>query len=315
VLARSERASWLFPALLVLAAFAVYANSLRAPFLFDDVAITQNPSIRDVADLGAILSPPSDIGFRGRPVANLSAALNYAFGGLDVRGYHVVNVLIHAMAALTLFGLVRRTLERTGPAPARVSVSSRGEAANHGQPAGGGQASGRPTTVAFSAALLWTVHPLATTAVTYISQRTESLMALFYLLTLHALARSAERHAINDTRRGVAWSAVAVGTCAFGMGTKEVMITAPVAALLYDRVFLAGSFAGDVPGALANPWGAGGNVARARFRDTGSATPFRRLRFWASRRGTMLSRSRLRSRATWHWRCGRTRWSSIMDRR
>jgi protein O-mannosyl-transferase len=49
--------------------------------------------------------------FTGRPVVNLSFAVNYAIGGLSVRGYHVWNMALHVCCALLLFGVVRRTLE------------------------------------------------------------------------------------------------------------------------------------------------------------------------------------------------------------
>jgi hypothetical protein len=57
-----------------------------------------------------VLSPPRATPVAGRPLVNLSFALNYALGGLDVRGYHLFNVGIHLLAALILFGIVRRTL-------------------------------------------------------------------------------------------------------------------------------------------------------------------------------------------------------------
>ena len=66
------------------------------------------------------------------------------------------------------------------------------------------------------------VHPLTTAAVTYIVQRVESLMALFYLLTLYCSIRAS-----GQTRTGW-WTAAAIASCALGMGTKEVMVTAPV---------------------------------------------------------------------------------------
>ena len=91
------------------------------------------------------------------------------------------------------------------------------------------------TDLAFGAALLWAVHPLTTDAVTYITQRTESLMALCYLSTLYASLRSAER-------RSPLWAVAAVAACAIGMGAKESMATAPVMVILYDRIFLFDSF-------------------------------------------------------------------------
>jgi Flp pilus assembly protein TadD len=67
-------------------------------------------------------------------------------------------------------------------------------------------------------------------------QRAESLMGLLYLVTLYAVLRGA------DSRRPWIWYALAVIACALGMGTKEVMATAPIVVLLYDRAFLTGSF-------------------------------------------------------------------------
>ncbi len=207
---------WPFAVILVLAGLAAYSNTFTAPFVLDDVAsIVENPSIRQLWPLGPVLAPPAAAGVGGRPLSNLALALNFAVGGLDVRGYHAVNLVIHLAAGLTLFGVVRRTLR--GPILARRSIPA-------------------ATTVAFTAALLWQLHPLQTESVTYISQRTESLAGLFYLLTLYCFARGAQ-HA----RRG--WFPLAILVCAAGMATKEIMVTAPVIVFLFDRTFIAGSFA------------------------------------------------------------------------
>jgi len=90
----------------------------------------------------------------------------------------------------------------------------------------------------FSAALLWTLHPLQTESVTYIVQRAESLMGLFYLLTVYCFIRGAGA----DSRRHRLWFALCVAACLLGMATKEVMASAPLIVLLYDRIFVAGSF-------------------------------------------------------------------------
>jgi hypothetical protein len=94
---------------------------------------------------------------------------------------------------------------------------------------------GAANDLAFGAALLWAVHPLTTDAVTYITQRTESLMALCYLSTLYASLRSGEEHSTP-------WAVAAVAACAIGMGAKESMATAPLMVILYDRIFLFHSF-------------------------------------------------------------------------
>jgi tetratricopeptide (TPR) repeat protein len=202
-------------AFLVCAALAAYANSFAGPFVFDDLpSIPENQTIRHFA---TALSPPGGgETVTGRPVLNLSLALNHAISGDRVWSYHAANLLIHALAGLALFGNIRRTL---------MGLAGRKSGA---------------TLTAFFVALLWLVHPLQTESVTYVVQRAESLMGLFYLLTLYSFIRGAEAEGRGSSPRG--WFALAVTSCLLGMGTKEVMVSAPLIVLLYDRTFLAGSF-------------------------------------------------------------------------
>jgi tetratricopeptide (TPR) repeat protein len=197
---------------LAMAGILAYANSLSNPFVFDDQAsIVDNDRIRHVWNLSSVLFPERELAVAGRPLVNVSLAINYALGGSDVVGYHVWNILIHVVCALLLFGIVRRTLQwshRTTPLAARG------------------------TYVAFAAALLWVLHPLNSEAVDYVIQRTESMMALFYLLTLYANLRAL------TTNRSMRWQVAAVLSCAAGMACKESMVTAPVLIGLFDRVFV-----------------------------------------------------------------------------
>lgn len=201
---------------LALLVAAVYWRQLGAPFLLDDAAtLTDNPSIRDLADLGRVLNPPASSFSAGRPLLNLSFALNYALGGLDPRHYRATNVAIHIANALLLWALLAQFLRRS-PLLARRPGGARW--------------------IAPAAALLWALHPVQTVCVTYVSQRAESLMATFYLLTLLAFVR-----AVEEVRCG-RWSVLA-GCAAIGaVMVKEVAITAPLACLLLDRVLWAGSF-------------------------------------------------------------------------
>ena len=98
--------------LILVAGLWAYSNSFRGVFVLDDVrAIVQNETIRSVTAIEEVLSPPPRSTVSGRPIANLSFAINYAISALDVRSYHVLNLLIHLGCALTLFGVVRRTLQ------------------------------------------------------------------------------------------------------------------------------------------------------------------------------------------------------------
>ena len=96
--------------LLVAAGLAAYAGSLDGPFIFDDASsIPDNPTIRHLWPFAQKPFVFHGETVAGRPLLNFSFALDYALGGLDVRVYHATNVAIHILAALTLFGVLRRT--------------------------------------------------------------------------------------------------------------------------------------------------------------------------------------------------------------
>ena len=192
----------------------------------DTDAIANNPAIKSLWPLRAAMSAPSDTTLAGRPIASLSFAVNYALAPAGVRdvmapdpragdtlfldnvwGYHAFNLVVHLLAGLTLFGVLRRTLS-TPPLRDRFGRAS--------------------TALASSIALLWIVHPLQTESVTFLVQRVESLMGLFFLLTLYCAIRAAE----SDFRSST-WTMCAVAACALGMGTKETMVTAPLIVALW----------------------------------------------------------------------------------
>ncbi|HVZ48788.1 MAG TPA: hypothetical protein VG916_08400 [Gemmatimonadaceae bacterium] len=214
------------------AACIAFAPALRAPFQFDDLdTIAGNVSIRRLWPPSVPLSPPADIATTGRPVVNYTFALNYALNdwlGLNQAadandpavtfGFHAVNLLLHLLCGALLFGLVRRTL-RAPPLAAEWAAVADGLAA--------------------AVSALWLLHPLQTEAVDYVTQRTELLVSVFYLATLYAAVRAWESGTARSRRR---WFVAAVAACVAGMGSKEVMITAPLAVFLHDRAFAAQSW-------------------------------------------------------------------------
>jgi tetratricopeptide (TPR) repeat protein len=207
---------WAAALVIALAAIVVYRGTLTAPLIYDDrLWITWNPSIQHLASIAAVLSPPPGSVVFGRPVLSLSLALNYAVSGDKAWSYHLANLGIHVLAALVLFGIVSRTLAlRPGPFSSALDR----------------------TAASFAVALLWVLHPLQTESVTYVIQRAESLMGLFYLLVLYCFIRGARS---GEPR---AWNMLSIVACLLGMATKEVMVTAPLIVLAYDRTFVAGSF-------------------------------------------------------------------------
>jgi tetratricopeptide (TPR) repeat protein len=212
---RESRAALLLAcAGIVAASVAVYCGSFSGSFLYDDVgSIPANATLRHMA---SALRPPAGLTVSGRPFLNLSFALNHAISGNSVWSYHALNLAIHAAAALLLFAIVRRTMAA---------------------PAAGARTGPESVGIAFSIALLWALHPLQTESVAYVVQRAESLAGLLFLLTLYAFVRFAA-----NGPGSARWAAVSVAACMLGMATKEVVATAPIVVLLYDRTFAGGSF-------------------------------------------------------------------------
>ncbi len=225
---RSHRLGFLAAVLaLVVATLVAYAPALHGPFELDDVdAIVNNPTITRLSPLSVPLSPPAATPVAGRPFVNLTFAANYAINaalGIDQSGgmrgagvttsYHVVNLALHVACGLLLLALMLRTLRNT-------TTSARARDAGDW--------------LAFAVVAIWTLHPLQTEAVDYLTQRTELVVSLCYVATLYFAARAWDAAAI---RTGMAWCAAAVAACLLGMASKEVMITAPIAVVLYDLAF------------------------------------------------------------------------------
>jgi tetratricopeptide (TPR) repeat protein len=215
--------------ILVAAGSWAYSTSFGGVFVLDDVrAIVRNSTIRTLWPLTVPLAPPTGSTVAGRPVANLSFAINWALapdspgelsnspaltagaGPVDPAPLHAGNLAIHLAAALVLFGVVRRTFLSESLRPRFAAAAP---------------------WLALVVALVWVVHPLQTSAVTYVVQRVESLMGLFYLLTLYCSIRA------FTASRPRLWTAAAVVSCACGMATKEVMVTAPIVVALWDHLF------------------------------------------------------------------------------
>jgi tetratricopeptide (TPR) repeat protein len=217
--------TWVAAAVLAVSIGAVYAPSCNAPFIFDDIdTIIRNDSIKtDWPLIGTDsqpgpLNPPANIPTAARPLVNLSFAINYKFGELNPIGYHAVNVVIHFLSAMLLYSILRHTLRL---------------------PFFAGRFDSAAAVLALATALIWALHPLQTEAVIYATQRTELMMGLFYLATLHCCIRYWEFLPRPAGQR--LWAILAVLACLAGMASKEVMVSAPLIVLLFDRTFIAGT--------------------------------------------------------------------------
>ena len=192
--------------LIALATFLVYSNTFHATFHFDDTgSILEDYTLRNLSNLPLILQ-----GNRGIPMATF--AINYAVGGLNVAGYHIVNLAIHTTNGILVYFLVFLTL---------IRIDSLKDRAKR---------------IAVYTSLLFAVHPIQTQAVTYIVQRMEILASMFMLTGLLLLIKGAEASKIYA--RVLLYGAVAVSYL-LGFCSKEMAITLPAIIFLYDYCFLA----------------------------------------------------------------------------
>ncbi|MBM4365939.1 MAG: glycosyltransferase family 39 protein, partial [Deltaproteobacteria bacterium] len=161
-----------YPWFLVVAVLAAWANTLRGPFVYDDlIEIVANPAVHDVSRLDTIWAYNP-----ARALLLVTYALNWTLGHLDPLGYHALNIAIHAANAVLawrLFGLV------LSPGRARLGAA------------------------------LWALHPMATEGVSYISGRSDALVTLLALLALHAWVVDARSP--SPRHRALAYAAMLAG--------------------------------------------------------------------------------------------------------
>ncbi len=186
----------------------IYSNSLWGDFIFDDAnSVVDNGTIRELRNLPLVLAAPPRGGSTtdARPLVNLSLAINFALHGLNTTGYHLFNIVLHMLNTLLVLQLLYTLF--AGPL-APVWLKS------------------NPILSATVCTALWCLHPIHTSVVSYISQRAESMAAMFYLLVLN-----------TDLvfKRGSAWRALSPVLLVLGGLCKETIVTAPLVSFLLQR--------------------------------------------------------------------------------
>jgi Tfp pilus assembly protein PilF len=124
---------------------------MRGPFLFDDLVLPfaspfygEAPLLQWIAGM--------------RPLLMLTYWVNYQLSGLSTYGYHLLNVLLHALNALLVFAICQRLFREKIADSRRVFIASA------------------------LGCLLFLLHPLQTESVAWVAGRSEVLSAAFVLL-------------------------------------------------------------------------------------------------------------------------------------
>lgn len=175
----------------------VYAPTAGFGLLSDDFLWARPWTMRELA--GAFAGPEDPLGRTTgtyRPIADLTRALDHALWGVQAAGAHLTNMLLLAVA-----GVLAATMGR------RLGLTPR---------------------AALALALTWVAHPLSVASTAWVSQRTDTLAAIFFLAALVVYV-TPERF---DRGRAVATVLLA----ALALASKEIAVTLPLAAFAADRV-------------------------------------------------------------------------------
>jgi protein O-mannosyl-transferase len=191
-------------------AVMLYASSLDNPFVYDDFRlIVENPSIQNLSGVLTVLARDMT-----RPVVGVSYAVDTAIWGTGPFGYHLTNVLLHALNVVLAYWVAfyaasdwRRRVGANGFAPA-------------------------PNVVAVVTSVLTAAHPVMTQAVGYVTARSELLYGAFFLASLLA--------ARQWMRAGGWWRAVAIGLWIVSLLAKEAAAMLPVVLWCYDAWLMDG---------------------------------------------------------------------------
>ncbi len=199
---------------LILVGGALYWGSIDNSFHFDDEVNIWNNSDIQITELS--LDELKSAGFesssKSRPVSYISFALNYYAHGLNVRGFHAVNIAIHIITGILLLHLLKTTMSIS---PERESYRT-------------------AKYIPFFTALIWLINPVHTQSVTYIVQRMGSMGAMFFVMSLFFYAKAR----INQDRiNKILFFIGASISGGLALGTKENTIMLPLFILLYEWYF------------------------------------------------------------------------------
>jgi protein O-mannosyl-transferase len=207
----------------------LYATSLDNPFVYDDFrVIVENPAIQNLSSVLTVLA--RDI---TRPVVALSYAADTAVWGTAPFGYHLTNVLLHALNVVLAYWVAfcaasdwRRHSQLSRPEGLQLRGSPEGAQLRTPSFAPS------PTVVATVTSVLTAAHPVMTQAVGYVTARSELLYGAFFLASLLA--------ARQWMRVGGWWRSIAIGAWIVSLLAKEAAAMLPVVLWCYDAWLMDG---------------------------------------------------------------------------
>lgn len=196
---------------------AIYLNAIKNDFVFDDdLTITNNALIKNLDNLPKLLSKdyfPLSREVTYRPVVTFSYFIDYTLYGLNSWGFHLTNIIIHAINGVLLYVLL--TL---------LYIPSSHIYDN----------SGRGILMPAMTAILWATHPVLTEAVNAISFREDLLAFFFFFITLN-LYIAIQRNRFRTHQRSMPIYLLSCVTYLLALLSKEMSATLPLIIYCYER--------------------------------------------------------------------------------
>jgi tetratricopeptide (TPR) repeat protein len=206
---KEKKGNLFYFVIIALFSFAIYANSLKNDFVFDDESVVQNNlSIQSLSNIPKYFTAEEGfhkvIGRYYRPVVSTTYAIDFYFWGLNPIGFHLTNIIINMISCLFLFSVLNKLFKN--------------------------YKSGN--LAALLATLIFSSHPVHTEAVSWISGRTDSIATLFFFISFFYYIKKNDDNKINHS------IILSLLFYTLGLLSKEMVITLPVLIFLYDYVFL-----------------------------------------------------------------------------
>jgi len=197
----------------------IYGQTFHGDFVFDDLGfIVNNPLIQHFSRVSSIWhSFPLT-----RSIGFYSFAFNYYLNGLHPEGYHIFNFIIHLIATILVWLLVDLLMKITGWFP---SQSSKVPKSKKVRKAASNTVDQLKAQAPFLVAIIFLVHPCQTQAISYITQRFESMATVFYLGAVYCYLRA---RVDEKQQQKIIFFGASILLTFLGILTKEVIMTVPL---------------------------------------------------------------------------------------
>ena len=195
-------------ALICVCGIIIYFATVHSPFIYDDAhAIEDNPYIKNLSKFQQMVGVQNIF---NRSILLFTFSVNHAIGQLDVFGYHLINLMLHLCVGIMLYFLTMELLTIENPALTQTFQR-----------------------LPLAVSLIHIFNPINVESVTYLSSRSSVLVTLFYLSSFYLFIRF-----VNSKEKKKKWENIHYPIVIFflfylGLGTKEIIVTLPIIAVLY----------------------------------------------------------------------------------